>query len=166
MKCTSERRQIMALVEFLNNNAGATITLLLALVLVALTVLILRKPVAPPEFTVVDSVDTINKLQQAAEHYADVSAVVSMVRQLNELDDVAIEQLKQYPEAVQAAALIHYINCLGAALQAEQSKLEENFRCNRPELAKWNRGRIDELRKLLDEAVAMSKQTNPGLHVV
>ena len=110
--------------------------------------------------------DTINKLQQAAEHYADVSAVVSMVRQLNELDDVAIEQLKQYPEAVQAAALIHYINCLGAALQAEQSKLEENFRCNRPELAKWNRGRIDELRKLLDEAVAMSKQTNPGLHVV
>lgn len=123
------------------------------------------------------SLDLSNQLQQlkeAAEHYADVSAVVTMMRQLDELDEDALELIKSYPETVRAAALLHYINILGSDLQVAQQSLSNahtgkdawyHSGYNSPAaMLEGRQKHVDTIRAKLDAAVKLSGQS--GLRAV
>ena len=88
-----------------------------------------------------------------------------MVRQLDN-DPSAVQHLKTYPIAVQRAALAHYADQLGRALQAAQKEL---CRAHKGELnSLYNGGRkmavgiaqtnVDEIRAELDALVALAAQ--------
>lgn len=82
----------------------------------------------------VDSVSLASALEQikeASAHAASVSAVLSLMDQLEDNPD-ALELIKSYPETVRAAAWLHYINILGADLQAAQVQLSHAHRGTGP----------------------------------
>lgn len=118
---------------------------------------------------IVDLTPQINQLRQAAEHYTDVSAVVAMIHQLDELDHDARLKLESYPEVVRAAAWLHYINTLGSDLQAAQMKLSDAHQGkdhwaivigvhNQEELIAARQQHVDNLRAKLDKAIELSGQ--------
>ncbi len=87
-------------------------------------VLLARRPVTPPPREVsIDLTSQIAQIERASAHHADVSAVVSMVREIEKLDEDAVALLQNYPKAIQAAAWLHLINLLGADLQVAQQEL-------------------------------------------
>lgn len=169
-----------ALNQFLSDNSATMMMALLTLIGVALYALLIitwRKgmsKVSPVAEVTIDLSYQIEQLKRAAEHYADVSAVVAMVTQLHELDNDAIERLKSYPETVQAAAWLHYVNVLGSDLQAAQKLLSEAHQ------GKWHyegygssalvearktcQQHVDEVRAKLDAAIRASGRT--GLRAV
>lgn len=75
-----------------------------------------------------DLSDQIRRLKEVAEHHADVSAVVEMLRQVNHLGQSELELLVSYPETVRTAALVHYANVLGSDLQAAHKSLSAAHR--------------------------------------
>ncbi len=109
----------------------------------------------------------IQRLEAAAQHHADVSAVVTMIQQLDELDEDVLELIKSYPETVRAAAWLHYVNVLGSDLQAAQLALSKVHRDhsdpNGPTI-KAAQTKVDAIRVKLDKAIAASGQS--GLHIV
>lgn len=109
--------------------------------------------------------DQITELQRAAEHHADVSAVVSMVRQLDEMDEDAVALLGSYPESVRAAAWLHYINRLGSDLQAAQQRLSDahqhegayaHFYGDITTARQSCQQHVDDVRAKLDKAIELS----------
>lgn len=148
------------------------IVALLAVIAVLLWGVLKKRPQA--QF-LVQLNDEVARLQRAAEHHADVSAVVAMMRQLDELDEDAVELLERYPESVRAAAWLHYINRLGADLQAAQQRLSNAhqgtgpfanyYSGDLPGLQKKCQQHVDDLRAKLDKAIELSGQTG-GLRSV
>lgn len=130
-----------------------------------------KQPQMDLELTL-DFSDQIQEIQNAAKHYADVSAVVSMVRQIDELDDDAVAQLKSYPKKVQAAAWIGLINNLGLDLQKAQKNLSDAHQRKGIYTSVYEIGaarrscqkHVDDVRAKLDAAVAASGHY--GLHTV
>ena len=109
----------------------------------------------------------IDELKAAAQHYADVSAVVEMMRQLDELDEDAVALLKSYPETVRAAAWLHYTNVLGADLQHAQKQLSmahQTYQRADSHNVKAAQAHVDSVRAKLDHAVQLSGQS--GLHAI
>ena len=109
---TSERDILMSEIPLV---AVVAITILLAVIAIALVVLVLRRTAIQPAARIdtLSLMDAVKKIRDEAQHYADVSAVVELVRQLD-ADPDALELIKTYPATVQAAARLHYINSLGA----------------------------------------------------
>ncbi len=70
---------------------------------------------------------TIERINASIEHHAEVSAVLGLMKQLD-ADPDALELIKSYPRTVQAAAALHYVNTLGAALQQAQEMLQSIYR--------------------------------------
>jgi DNA-binding transcriptional MerR regulator len=66
----------------------------------------------------------IEEIAKATAHHVDVAAIAEMVRQLDD-DPSMIEQLKNYPLAVQRALLAHYADQLGQALREAQDDLRK-----------------------------------------
>lgn len=98
--------------------------LIVGLILLGLTLRQIRKErLLTARIEVVDLTPQIKQIQAAASHYADVSAVVAMIRQLDELDEDAVELLGEYRDQVVAATWLHWINHLAAALQKAQEEL-------------------------------------------
>ncbi len=117
------------------------------------------------EQVAIDASAVLREIELATRHYVDVSAVVEMVQQLEELDENALERLKSYPESVRAAAWLHYINQLGSALQHAQADLNQSYVVSSlATLQTQRKAKVDELRSLLDKAILQSGQT--GLRVV
>lgn len=152
------------MIAFISNNApvlivlGFAITILMAVIVAVLLVKSLRRK---PVFVVdVDMSTQIDELKAAAQHHMEVSSVVAMVRQLNELDPDALEQLRSYPQAVRAAAMLHYTNQLGADLREAHKRLSRahghvgygwaNQQANA-------QAHVDSLQAKLDAAIARSK---------
>ena len=101
----------------------------------------------------------IEEIAKATAHHVDVAAIAEMVRQLDD-DPSMIEQVKNYPLAVQRALLVHYADQLGQALGEAQAKLTEAYAGQYD----WNYGRhktavdahqaeVDEIRGKLDRLV-------------
>lgn len=103
--------------------------------------------------------EAIVRLGRAVEHHVDVSAVVSLIRQIEQHPD-ALEQLRHYPETVRAAAWLHYINCLGADLQAAQSELSRMQQTYSPRVSYVTdaQEKVDAIRSKLDAAIMASGQ--------
>lgn len=108
--------------------------------------------------------ETIEQISKAAAHHVDVAVVAEMVRQLDN-NPQAVQYLKSYPAAMQRAALAHYANQLGMALQAAQKQLRRAHdgelnhvytggRKTAIEVAQRN---VDEIRAKLDAVVAASE---------
>ena len=124
-----------------------------------------------------DLSDQIQQLKEATEHFVDVSAVVIMMRQLDELDEDALELIKSYPETVRAAALLHYVNVSGADLQAAQKSLSRAHQgqdqwysyggvgvSSQSHLIQARQQHVDTIRAKLDHAIELSGHT--GLRAV
>lgn len=115
--------------------------------------------------------EQINLLRRAAEHYTNVSAVVAMLQQLDELDEDAVVLLSRYPQSVRAAAWLHYINCLGSDLQLAQQQLSDahqgvgrysranGFYSSLPDAREDCQTQVNDLRAKLDEAIKLSGQS-------
>ena len=116
-----------------------------------------RKPVFVVDF---DMSTQIDELKAAAQHHMEVSSVVAMVRQLNELEPDALKQLKSYPQAVRAAAMLHYTNQLGADLREAHKRLS---RAHGYDGYGWEnqqvtaQAHVDSLQAKLDAAIARSE---------
>ena len=68
----------------------------------------------------------VEEIAKATAHHVDVAAIAEMVRQLDD-DPSMIEQLKNYPLAVQRAALAHYAEKLGQSLKRAQDELDRAY---------------------------------------
>lgn len=115
--------------SFIVENIAVLALALLAAVVVMLVVIVVvltRRNHSHHVRVGVDLTAPLAEIERALSHHTDVSAVVQMVRQIDELDEDAMELLKSYPENVRAAAWLHRINCLGADLQAAQQKLSDS----------------------------------------
>lgn len=150
--------------------------LLIVGLLILIAVLLWRKSVAKTGPDIIFHMeDQVLRLERAAAHYADVSAVVAMVKQLKELDEDSVALLNSYPRSVVAAAWLARINYLGADVRAAQKQLSDanqgkggfahmyGTRLSDARLA--CRRHVEEVQALLDTAVASSKQAG-GLHSV
>ena len=69
--------------------------------------------------------EQIEALGQSARQHVDINAIVTLISQIEEQPDDVLEQLREYPATVQAAAWLHYIDRLGADLQQAQQKLSD-----------------------------------------
>lgn len=154
---------------------GGFFLVVITLIVIA-TLLSKSRTTYMPSFTV-DLENHINRLKCAAEHYVDVSAVVTMMSQLDKMDKDALALLVSYPEAVRAAALLHYVNCLGADLQAAQRHLSNAHQ----EKGKYSSGagffgnianarhecqsHVDDIRAKLDVATVLREEIT-GSHSV
>lgn len=145
--------------EFLNQY-GVLIALGLIVILLVIITVQLRhrtRPTLQADEAGAAFERALQVLGETTGHYADVSAVLAMVRQIDEMDEDAVRLLESYPDSVRAAAWLHYINNLGAALQAEQDNLRRNFQVYGNGMGVEER--IRELRSKLDDAIAQSRQT-------
>lgn len=118
----------------------------------------LNNPVPQP--TTVDQIDmAIERLGVASRQYADVNAVVEMIRQIAEGDADAVELLKQYPESVRAAAWLHYINTLGSSLQSAQNELSSDLEYHNPNgvIVMATEAKVHAIRNMLNTAIAASR---------
>jgi hypothetical protein len=98
------------------------IAVVLLVIIVVLLIKLLRKPMGPRNIEFLLNTNIKEVLEQVGsdvKHVADVSAVLSLMDQIEGQPDV-IERLQEYPETVRAAAWIHYINCLGNDLRQAQ----------------------------------------------
>ena len=137
-----------------------TIVMLLNLIAIILFALLRKQQTAPKMISIAPGVDeAIERLKQSVEHHVDVSAVVGMINSFD-THPGALERLKNYPEDVRAAAWLHYINGLGAALQRAQKSLkqalEEKYITD-PYIELTQR-KVDTIRAKLDAAIAASGQ--------
>lgn len=101
------------------------------------------------------------RLGHAVQHYADVSVVAAMVRQL-ESDPSVIEKLRAYPKQVQAAAWVHYANVLGDALreaQADYAGLLGGYDPDHVMIAHYG-ARVRAIRAKLGAVIAASRETD------
>ena len=107
----------------------------------------------------------IDEIEANTRHYADVSAVVAMVRQINN-DPELLDELRSYPEEVSATAWLHYINVLGSTLQTLQNREGEVLKAYSPSSsdAKHAQNNVKAAREKLDEAIEASGLS--GLRVV
>jgi hypothetical protein len=67
----------------------------------------------------------VNRLLDTIRQAADVSVVLSMVKQIQDMDEDALALLESYPASLRAAAWLHRINCLGSDLKAAQQQLSD-----------------------------------------
>lgn len=102
--------------------------------------------------------ETIEQIAKATAHHVDVAATVEMVRQI-ENDPQAIQRLKNYPLAVQRAAIAHYADQLGIALQKAQKRQQTYYSQGHDYYAGKEQDTIDEIRAKLNALVAASKTT-------
>jgi hypothetical protein len=138
----------------------------LLLILGALVVLIRKQSNPKFDLALKAQVDeAIRQIDRATSHYTDVSAVVEMVRQLDADPDV-LELIKSYPETVRTAAWLHYINALGADLQAAQKSLsrahqrmDTSLLGNQESFIASRQHEVDVIRAKLDAAIAASGQS-------
>lgn len=134
------------------------INILLTAVVVFLAVIAVLLYRGPRMHVEVNAEFAIEQLKQAADHYADVLAVVEMMRQLGELDEDALAKLQSYPEQVRAAALLHFIDTLGSALRDKQTAYAEAVKvrgATHPITVSYN-SQVGIIRNQLDEAVKMA----------
>lgn len=101
----------------------------------------------------------VEEIAKVTQHHVDVAAVVEMVRQLDD-DPSMIEQLKNYPLAVQRALLVHLADQLGQALREAQVDLRKAHTGSYDYHAGGHRGavnkrqaEVDEIRGKLDRLV-------------
>lgn len=81
-----------------------------------------------------------------------------MVRQIND-DPQAIQHLKSYPLAVQRAAMAHYADQLGSALQTVQERQQRYYSHGHSYHAQQEQDTIDEIRAKLGALVVASEAT-------
>ena len=158
----------MPIIQFATDNIIAIFLALILVMLVIIAISLLGRQSTQnihPKVSI-DLSGQIEQLRQAAEHHADVSAVVEMVRQLDEMDDDAIALLQSYPASVRAATWLHAINLLGSDLQAAQQQLSDAHTSSHAPQATIDhrQRRVDSLRAKLDQAIKASGYT--GMHVV
>ncbi|MFZ1258508.1 MAG: hypothetical protein WAQ25_03500 [Candidatus Saccharimonas sp.] len=106
--------------------------------------------------------DAIKRIRTGIEHHAEVSAVLGLMKQLD-ADPGALELIKEHPKTVQAAAALHYVNTLGAALLYAQHKLQDAHAGNSRALAPFGnykkaaiegwQAEVDSIRAKLNAAV-------------
>jgi hypothetical protein len=167
----------MNIVELLMQYSPIVVIALLA-VIAAILLIIALKPVRQNQVRplTVDAValgEAVDRIKVEAHHAADVSAVLKLMEQLDGQPD-ALELIKSYPKTVQAAAWLHYINTLGASLQAAQVRLQQAHdgtynasdygHVTRPSVIDTEQKRVDTIRAKLDAAIVASGQF--GLHSV
>ncbi len=156
------------LMEPLEQYFPLIVCLLLLAILVALVVIIVAFARMRTEPMIVDTtnLDTVlARIEQSAEHAANVSAVIGLVRQLDANPD-ALELIKNYPETVRAAAWLHHINLLGADLRyaqqrlsdAHQGKIRDFTRSNQQIVDEYQQ-KVDAIRTKLDAAIMVSGQS-------
>jgi|GEM_PF-6403519 len=145
------------------------IVVALLVIIVVLLTMLLRKPIGPRnvEFLINTNIkEVLEKVGGDVRHVADVSAILSLMDQIEEQPDV-IERLQEYPETVRAAVWIHYINCLGNDLRQAQLVLSEAHQAQTnyvfTDAHKQNainnaQNHVKDLRAKLDAAIAASGQ--------
>jgi len=150
--------------------APLLIVILLTLVLVALVVIAFilvkrRKPIS----LVVDTTNFENHLEHvmaSTAHAAEVSAVLGLMKQLDDQPD-SLALIQSYPETVRAAAWLHYINRLGSDLQYAQKQLSDAHQrkgsysspyADIDRLRNACQQHVDSVRAKLDRAIAASGQ--------
>ena len=143
------------------------IAILLAFIVILLAVIAFGQPHPHyDEQVAIDASAILREVQLATRHYVDVSAVVAMVQQNEEMNEDARERLSSYPQQVSAAAWLHYINTLGQALQNAQTEFAQSYigQAHTAATRQHRQAKVEELRVLLDRAIELSGQT--GLRVV
>jgi uncharacterized protein YoxC len=95
------------------------------LIVIFLTLWRMRKTPVVVGITVPGLDDQVNGLLNTIRQAADVSVVLSMIKQIQDMDEDALALLESYPASLRAAAWLHRINCLGADLQAAQQQLSD-----------------------------------------
>ena len=151
------------MIGFISNNASVLLVIgyFGTIVMLGLVAALLVKNLGrKPEFVIdVDMTSQIEQLRAAAQHHVEVSSVVAMVRQLEELEPDAIELLRSYPQSVRAAAMLHYTSALGSDLRAAHTQLSRMHQ-NGPVWQKEQaaaQAHVDALQAKLDAAVARSE---------
>lgn len=144
-------------------------TTVLVAIFILLWVFTQRKAAPQRDVSLRDELDAIvDRLGRAIQHHADVSAVIGLIRQLD-ADPEALELIKSYPETVRAAAWLHYINTLGAALHHAQKKLSYQYQADdgndRYNLVSSRQKQVDDIRAKLD-AAAIAASGRGGLRAV
>ncbi len=142
--------------------------ILVALCLIALILIAMYfKPSSGTSPKAIADIDNaIKSLDATIGHHVQVSAVLAMVKQIEEGDPNAVKLLKLYPEQVRAAAWLYTINKLGVDIKAETDKLSgahKTFGANHP-YTKDVQASLDAMYTKLGAATAASGQR--GLHVV
>lgn len=108
----------------------------------------------------------VANLGNSIRHHADVSAVLGLMDQISEHPDV-IERLREYPEAVRAAAWIHCIDRLGGDLQHAQDSLSSTHKgpdyhyggpSGKKSAIDRAQAHVNSIRVKLDAAIAASGQ--------
>ena len=109
----------------------------------------------------------VAEIGKGVRHYADVSAVLGLLEQIEERPDI-VERLREYPETVRAAAWLHYIDRLGHDLQQAQQVLSSEHQTDPSRYYNREAGKktrinnaqehVNSLRVKLDAAIAASGQ--------
>ena len=140
------------------------IAILLTLIVILLVVIAFGQKTHPhyDEQVAIDASAILREVQLATRHYVDVSAVVAMVQQIEEMNEDARERLSSYPQQVSAAAWLHYINTLGQALQDAQTELAQSYigHAHTAATRQHRKEKVEELRAMLDRAIELSVQTD------
>ena len=140
------------------------IAILLTLIVILLVVIAFGQKTHPhyDEQVAIDASAILREVELATRHYVNVSAVVEMVQQLEELDEGALERLKLYPESVRAAAWLHLIDQLGQALRDAQTEFAQSYigQAHTAATRQHRKEKVEELRAMLDRAIELSVQTD------
>lgn len=152
-------------------DATTTLLLVIAVLLaiaVFLLIAIMRRPTTVTYELSLDPTfrEQIESLGRSAQNHFDVNAILALIGQIEEQPDGVIEQLREYPATVQAAAWLHYIDRLGADLQQAQGELSKAHQkdfsylhnsesLKQSEIQSAQR-HVDNLRAKLDKAVSIS----------
>lgn len=101
----------------------------------------------------------LSEINDSIKHHAEISAVLGLIKQLD-ADPDAMELINSYPQTVRAAAMLHYVNTLGSALQHAQDDLARIHKHygSTAQVTTSAQQDVDSIRHKLDAAVAASKQ--------
>ena len=99
----------------------------------------------------------IADIEEAAAHHADISAVIELVRQLDE-SPASAEALADYPASVAAAALAHRADQLGHMIQFDQQEALRHEERDSAHSADRCLKRAAELQKQLEALPAAAKR--------
>lgn len=170
------------LIDPIQQNFELVVTALLVMILIAILITIVvlaRKRSAnnQPNVLTVDTVsltEAVQRITNASAHAAQVSAVLSLVEQLEEHPD-ALERIREYPQLVVAATRVHYVNTLGSDLQyaqdqlskAHRGQLNARYSYDRNRAIKAEQALVDALQAKLETAEAATRPpSGPNLRVV
>lgn len=110
--------------------------------------------------------EQVAEIGNGVRHYADVSAVLGLLEQIEERPEV-VERLREYSETIRTAAWLHYFDRLGHDLQQAQKSLSDAHQStlgfgyasyDKEQAIKRAQQHVDNLRAKLDAAIAASGQ--------